>query len=647
MKLSNKNKVLNITLFALACLVIVAFYFHMLPGIKTDVSVYQYTNNAVTFILPSGESETFANPMKRTVFNRLHIIFANDEISNIEVTLKDTDSSEVLFQGDFTSSDVSQDIYDRYYVEVVGDKVFPASDYEITITNNGNSDVSLTVAGENNESIGVVAIKDTNDGKKIATTIMVLALLYVSAVFIVSYKSELTILKFFLVSAVSLSIIYLILFPVWSTTDFQSHYAAANRFANLILGRSDYQWYSSGVYYDYLNRIDGGAPYPSMRGYTYFLENMGFIGGDNGTIVEGFRDDKMMCYSIFNYLPSALGLILASTFNFAPMTGLILTRVFVVIFYIAGCYHAIKVTPVGKSVFAAVALLPEVVFLCGSFSYDSAVVVTTLNFLACAFAAAKPQSRDSMKFAKEAMLWAFLIGAVKGGGYLILLPVAFMMCFMSDKKNLSRKSYLTPVTIAASGLVSVLIFNVIMNTGTSMFQFGGYSDKMSASDAFTQPVLFMQMLLTSYVKYSGKYITGLLGNELAWSEVVLPGFLVILMFIPLLIVAILEKDDYKINGKSKILFGIAIALELIFMPMMLLSYTDVGSATIEGVQGRYFLPVLPLIMLLVTNHKYDEKFKLDSDRVKTIRTISFWMHTVLAVIAVMCMLQLFVSRSVS
>lgn len=83
------------------------------------------------------------------------------------------------------------------------------------------------------------------------------------------------------------------------------------------------------------------------------------------------------------------------------------------------------------------------------------------------------------------------------------------------------------------------------------------------------------------------------------------------------------------------------------MPMMLLSYTDVGSATIEGVQGRYYLPVLPLVMLLITNRKPDGKLKFDDDKLSTIKTVTFWAHTILSVTAVMYMLRIFVSRSIS
>lgn len=74
---------------------------------------------------------------------------------------------------------------------------------------------------------------------------------------------------------------------------------------------------------------------------------------------------------------------------------------------------------------------------------------------------------------------------------------------------------------------------------------------MSASDAFTQPILFIRMLFNSYVKYFSKYITGMLGSELAWSEVVLPGYLVIIMFIPLCVVAFWRKITTKLTANAR------------------------------------------------------------------------------------------------
>ena len=42
---------------------------------------------------------------------------------------------------------------------------------------------------------------------------------------------------------------------------------------------------------------------------------------------------------------------------------------------------------------------------------------------------------------------------------------------------------------------------------------------------------------------------------------------------------------------------------MVFMIMvvMLLSWTPIGSGVIQGVQGRYFLPILPLTLLIFEN----------------------------------------------
>ena len=64
--------------------------------------------------------------------------------------------------------------------------------------------------------------------------------------------------------------------------------------------------------------------------------------------------------------------------------------------------------------------------------------------------------------------------------------------------------------------------------------------------------------------------------------------------------------------------------------MLLISWTEVGEQVIAGVQGRYFLPVVPMIILLFRT-KYivvDEKF----DRVIMMSTAILEIATVLSVL---------------
>ena len=47
--------------------------------------------------------------------------------------------------------------------------------------------------------------------------------------------------------------------------------------------------------------------------------------------------------------------------------------------------------------------------------------------------------------------------------------------------------------------------------------------------------------------------------------------------------------------------AVAILVMLLIAGAMLVSWTSRDSMIIEGVQGRYFLPVLPLFLLLIRN----------------------------------------------
>ena len=59
------------------------------------------------------------------------------------------------------------------------------------------------------------------------------------------------------------------------------------------------------------------------------------------------------------------------------------------------------------------------------------------------------------------------------------------------------------------------------------------------------------------------------------------------------IFSIYEIDQLEFKYKDKWIFAFIIFIELYFTPVMLLSWTPIGSIRIEGLQERYYLPILP------------------------------------------------------
>ena len=65
--------------------------------------------------------------------------------------------------------------------------------------------------------------------------------------------------------------------------------------------------------------------------------------------------------------------------------------------------------------------------------------------------------------------------------------------------------------------------------------------------------------------------------------------------------------------------GVIGALMMVF----LLTWTPYGSKVIEGTQGRYFLPVLPLVVLLLRNRNLTLKKGIQMNLIMSVGLIQF------------------------
>ena len=64
------------------------------------------------------------------------------------------------------------------------------------------------------------------------------------------------------------------------------------------------------------------------------------------------------------------------------------------------------------------------------------------------------------------------------------------------------------------------------------------------------------------------------------------------------------KGQYVIKPKERICYGcIAAVVSLMVIAIMWIAWTPISYEIIEGVQGRYFIPIVPLIYLAVANNK--------------------------------------------
>ena len=433
---------------------------------------------------------------------------------------------------------------------------------------------------------------DTNLNGYIVYFIMSLIVLY--SIFILYKGKTLTPYKFFIITSMFIPLMYFILFLPFSAPDSVVHFSTSYRFSSLLLNKEkSNDWVGRAEDADFYKMMRGGNPISAD--YEKIAENIHLFATNDKVSEMPVKADHMKFYSIISYFPLSLGFILGRLCNLSSFFTIYLSRFLLLLCYILTISHTIKKSSVGKNIIAMTALLPMPLMMSSAFNYDGMVIISSFAFIFSVFSLDFNRTRYSLY---ECMFWAFVVGSVKGGGYILLLLLGLILIERDNKKSI-RDVFL----ICLSGIFSILLFDLILVYDQHLFQFGvKNSEKMLASDAFCHPLMYMKMALNTYKAWGIGYMEHIGGTNLCWLEATIPSFVPWSMFSIIIIISIFEQTKKRVFGiKDIVIMSLIILLVLFTLPIMLLSWTPVDSQLILGLQGRYYLPVVPLAFIIISH----------------------------------------------
>lgn len=530
----------------------------------------------------------------------------NKENIHIKISLK----KEVIIDRDINYQDVIIDeraaktvaIYRRAHfqpktaIRIHQKRNFEPGQYTIEIKNKGIAPTKISILKNGGLNFGT-SINTFLSGQ-ITLFILAIIFIYFSVIFVlIVNRCKLAAEKWFLITVIPLAVIYTLLFNPLSQHDTGAHLKATYRFSNELLGFSETdesKWRKEDA--DFLKQFDFGIDvYPSLRSYVITAYYYKLMCDKTELVNLADPELRMKFYSVFSYLPQVLGLTLGRILNFGTIASIYLGRIIIMLSYIIIIYRDIKKIPIGKWIIATVALLPMALMMSNALSYDAMVIISSLSYITCIFRLKKEQSTFLYL---ETCFWVFVAGAVKGGGYiLILLPLSFIL-FNAQKK---RTTLCQILVICLVGIFSVCLFDKILPDKTG-FQFGTDGNgKLTALFAIHEPLKYLDMAIGSYLLFLDKLSINIAGYWLAWGcEQTIPAAVVVLFMSVGGIQSIFENDGIELRKTDKWIFISIIAISLLAIPAMLLSATRSSSRVVGGIQGRYFLPILPIFYYVQT-----------------------------------------------
>lgn len=411
----------------------------------------------------------------------------------------------------------------------------------------------------------------------------------------------------FLVSILFLGLIYNVMLAPRMVPDEAKHIDMAYRYSNELLG------YESLGDTKCLMRSDDAAmeftSSPSFGNYRNIYYGL-FSGVQDDTMVEAEVNSNIEGSRIL-YVPAVLGMSLARLLGWGTVPMLLFARYLNLVVFALLTWAGMKRLPFGRMTLFVLALLPVNMQQCTSFSHD-AMVHGILFFYSCLCLQAI-FSEERMTGQRMALLElaALFLVYCKSGSYLPLcfLPVLIPAARYGGKKEKYTAVFsLLGIPILAfamkhvqtvTGIVSTTAATSVVSTGDGTEYLTGYTIGYFLGD----PLEFIYMIANTAFDKIGFYLESMIGYKLGWVEIE-TSMLVVLLFWFLIFLSVCDSRGETIRiGRFQRFWMVFLCLGCtgLILLGMLLSWTPMGHVSIEGVQGRYFLPFMMILLTAFKN----------------------------------------------
>lgn len=418
-------------------------------------------------------------------------------------------------------------------------------------------------------------------------------------------KKNFSLHKMYLLCGLYLGILYMVVLPPLSAPDEWAHYATAYKISNYLVGAEAVD--EDGYIMVQTEEMSGNAQaWPDAGEYQYYWENYFGKETSDEMIPSNQRGNQTFLAS---YVPQALGITLARILGLNFASRILFGRIFNLIWSVFAVSLAIKWMPFGKKILFAVAMLPMSLHEMASNSYDAWIIAFSMLFIAYCMKLAYEKDRVENR---DVAILACLIGLL-APCKIVYTPIIGLCLLIPKEKFGNIKRWGVSAAIVLGALVVMMLIvngqtlswyaeadvadNYVSHAGEQ-----GYTFSYFLEHPIELPVIMLNTLKVSgmlYLKTMLGWRLGQLDINLQISDAffVVLIVLVILFFIP-------GVDEPRVFRKgNKVWMTVLIgAVAFLTMFSMLVAWTAISSDVITGVQGRYFLPVLPLgAMVLFTD----------------------------------------------
>jgi uncharacterized membrane protein len=343
----------------------------------------------------------------------------------------------------------------------------------------------------------------------------------------------------------------------------------------------------------------------TVRGVAFHADKKIPIENMKKVFIETFDGKKRVfvvfpvVYPPFCYLPQAMGIAAGRLCGLSAMGMAYAGRLASLLCWIGFVFSAIQLTPAFKWVIVLVALMPMTIFLASSLSADTMIISCSILFAAIVLRGATAEGKLSPRLRITLMALCIIISMMK----LVYFPlVSLVFIIPSGRFGGIRNKALYCMGVVAVSFVAAALWSFEMKRVYMHLNNSNMGEQLSfiLADPRRYIALLWKTMLNGWYAYLVSF-TGVLG----WLDTWIPIWIYRTYYLMLIGTALIDGGGTSsLSYRNKtFLAGTCWLIVILIATSQYLIWTEPGAYVLEGVQGRYFIPLAVPTLLILYNRK--------------------------------------------
>ena len=312
-------------------------------------------------------------------------------------------------------------------------------------------------------------------------------------------------------------------------------------------------------------------------------------------------------------LASAIGILFGRLLGLGSYPVFYLGRLFNLGFFVVLVYFAVRVMPFGKNIMRVVAMLPMTLHLAASYSYDAGII--GMAFLLTAFCLKAIYGNGFIE--KRTCVAILVLTALLAPCKIVYFAISLSALLIPSKRfSCKKNARLFKLGVIGLGVLAIVLIRMPALVSMSGVEAEEYTVSRgdeagqfyTLSEVLNNPLKFILIFARTAIVMADNYLYTMLGKSLGWFQegIDAPWFFTIMLLLIVIASSVPTPADKNVARPShRIIFLLICCLIWLGLHLsMLIGWTFNTSPIIQGIQGRYFLPCLPLALLALRNSTF-------------------------------------------